>query len=353
MSASLGRPPSTSETRDTEGDEGYSTSNDLCNIFEKILNDVYSRRMISTEALNNIGAHHRRWASRMFRGLAEDNIQDADVLVDTLLPNIGLLHIKGAYYWSIILLTRPFLIESVTLHLRKAISRTSEPFKQCINNNVLVNACVDSAIRVVELNKKLLDCRALPKRLPFIVNSVFIAALVLGFAHWGDLDQIFPLSRYLKIAHRLLANFSEDHVSQRNASIIAYLIEACEMYTEKRISEHINYQSLAVRSIFGQVHHSQTQASTRSQTPSRAFDDPSGPDRVNGDRSDENSRMNLEITNEALSGVTDFDMDDFGNMPYPPMTPRTLLFDSLDENMPLFTLVGSADEYFNNLPTSS
>ncbi|EXL41477.1 hypothetical protein FOCG_16281 [Fusarium oxysporum f. sp. radicis-lycopersici 26381] len=54
MSASLARPPSTLETRDTAAKENYSTANDICYIFEKILTDVYSKRKVSTHVLQRI-----------------------------------------------------------------------------------------------------------------------------------------------------------------------------------------------------------------------------------------------------------------------------------------------------------
>lgn len=46
MSASLGRPPSTHETRNTGIDENYSASNDLCAIFEDILTNIYSTKSL-------------------------------------------------------------------------------------------------------------------------------------------------------------------------------------------------------------------------------------------------------------------------------------------------------------------
>lgn len=61
MISSLGRPLSTSETRDTTSAIKYSASNGLCAIFEAILIKVYSKRMVSTEVLQQTSGHHREW----------------------------------------------------------------------------------------------------------------------------------------------------------------------------------------------------------------------------------------------------------------------------------------------------
>jgi hypothetical protein len=359
MSASMGRPPSTAETRDTEADEDYSASNDLCAIFEKILTDVYSRRMISTAALSSIGSHHRRWTSRFFRGLAEDKIDPSEVLEGGSMPNIGLLHIKEAYYWTIILITRPFLTESIMLHAQRARERSNEAPEPCTatgTNKVLVTACVDSAIRTVDLLKVLLDCRSLPKRLPFVINSLFIAALVLGFSYLGDLYQVFPLGQSLKLAQKLLAQFSNDAIAQRNASIVGYLCEACETYLELRTAQNMECQSFAVGSMFGQIHRLRTQATTRAQTPSRDHGDtmegslraPDGIHEPNVAAVDARKDRSMQPLPDYSAG---FDLpDDFANTPQPTMTPRTLWFNSFDENMPLFSTISNANDFAGALP---
>lgn len=357
MSASMGRPPSTAETRDTEADDNYSTSNDLCAIFERILTDIYSRRMISTEVLSSVGSHHRRWTSRFFRGLVEDRIEPAEILNGGSLPNFGLLHIKSAYYYTIILITRPFLTESITLHARRAMERTNEAPEPCTTtdtNKILVTACVDSAIRTVGLLERVLNCESLPRRLPFIVNSVFVSALVLGFAYLGDLYQVFPLGRSLRLAQQLLSRFFDDAIAHRNAGIIGYLHEACEKYLEARTARNMECQSLAVGSMFGQVHRLRTQASTRSQTPNNVRQEPSN-GQLHSSQFDREEQPYTQALTEPraspeFSGPFDL-QDDFAGMlpPPPPMTPRTLWFDSFDDNVQLFSTISNVTEFYDGL----
>ena len=353
MSASLGRPPSTSETRNTEADEDYSTSNDLCSIFEKILTDVYSRRMISTEALSHIGAHHRRWASRFFRDLAANRVEPfASVHSDTL-PNIGLLHIKEAYYWSIMLLTRPFFVESVILHVRASnVRKTAAPCTTSDSNKIPVHACIDSAIRTIDLLKILLGYGDLPKRLPFINNSIFNAALVIGLAFFGDLYQVFPLKRHLKIAHQLLAQYPHDAIAVRNSNIVGFLREACDTYLEKRSAEILESQNLGVRSMFGQIHHQISQLSTRHQTPSssaavaeRDNTQETGLGPIITSVAIAQTEQQLAFANDAQDSYPFDPALDFDALPFPTMSPRTLWFDAHNENTPLFSTINANDSY--------
>lgn len=258
MSSSLGRPPSTSETRDTESEADYSASTDLCAIFEKILTDIYAKRMVSTEVLERISKHQRRWSARFYQGLATDRIKPQDVVDDgCLAPNIGLLHVKEAYYWTIILLTRPFLVENISDHISQLSANMPKDNRKrstSASNKFLAHACVDSAIRTIDLLEVLLDFEDTPKRLPFVVNSIFVAALVLGASYFGDLYKIFPLESKLTIAQELLARFSHDALAQRNLEIIGLLRKACSVYLDQRAKQHMARHADLVGGIFGQIH---------------------------------------------------------------------------------------------------
>ena len=124
------------------------------------------------------------------------------------------------------LFTRPFLTESIAVHIKATESNLHNITRPCTatdSNRVMVNACVDSAVRTIEVLQVLQKCHNVPKHLPFVINSVFDVALVLGFAHFGDLHRIFLLERSLKTVLELFAQFSGDSVARRNADVIANL----------------------------------------------------------------------------------------------------------------------------------
>ncbi|KAH6985165.1 hypothetical protein EDB80DRAFT_232692 [Ilyonectria destructans] len=273
MSVSLGHPPSTCETRDTAAEDNYSPSNDLCAIFEAILKDIYSSRPVSKEALERISGRHRQWTKRYAKGLAADDIKSTE-FIDTnegkRTPNIGLYQIKEAYYWTIMLLARPFLVESISRHVSKSMTNDNHAehaIPRTSHNSIVSYACVDSAIRTVDLLNRLRSSEDIPKRLPFMVNSLFVASLVLGLAGFGDLDSIFPLDKSLTRARRLLARFSRcDAVSKVNLAIVDDLRVACDLHREKRFRHKMEQQGLLVGGFFGFIHDDcdGTRARTRS-----------------------------------------------------------------------------------------
>ncbi|KAM5344690.1 hypothetical protein ACJ41O_010552 [Fusarium nematophilum] len=263
LSASLGHPPSTCETRDTGAQANYSAATDLCVIFEVILTNVYSRRAMSKDALEKISQRHRRWSKRFTTGLAADDIEPTEFIETDeggKAPNLGLYHIKEAYYWTIMLLARPFLVQSMSKRVSKAAESNS--FDECPTSrtslgHVVSHACVDSAIRTVDLLSGLKSSEHLPKRLPFVVNFLFVASLVLGLAQFGDLDCVFPLGKSLARARKLLSLFQCDAGSRRNLATVDNLRAACDLYLEKRSRRKMERQSLLIRGLFGVVHEGQ------------------------------------------------------------------------------------------------
>lgn len=277
MSASLGRPPSTMETRDTAMDDDYSASNDLCAIFEEILT-YYSKRTISTGLLNKISQHHRDWSNKFASGLNTDDIQPSKFIMTTegqCAPNIGLCHLKGAYYWTIMLLTRPFLVEIASRNAckstRKATGRPDNSGPSLESKQVLAVSCVDSAIRAVDLLSVVQTGGQVPKRLPFVVNSLFVASLVLGLAQFSGLELVLPLDKSLCTARSLLDSFSAyDSVARRAVSIVEDLQMACRIHNEDKTRQKMEQQSLLVKNLFGAVHDRsrlQTPAGTRETSP--------------------------------------------------------------------------------------
>lgn len=252
-SASLGRPPSTVETRSANDVDRCSIPNDLYGILETILSDVYGNRKITVDMLGKIGTRQREWSAKFGQlgSLARPFTKDTDG------PDFGTMHIKQTYYWTIMLLTRPFLVDRVSAHAQKIKSSPKEQIQPCVladPSKTLVHACVDSAIKTVSLLEPLLSITEVPRHLPLLINAAFHSALILGFSFFGDLYQVFPLDRSMKTAHDILLRFPHDSVAVRNAAIIQYLRNTCEAYYERRQAASISAESEAISHLFGQIH---------------------------------------------------------------------------------------------------
>ncbi|KAH6886928.1 hypothetical protein B0T10DRAFT_575313 [Thelonectria olida] len=319
LSASLGRSPSTHETRDTGAEADYSASADLCTIFEVILTQVYSQPKVSTDALDRISQYHRQWVARYSRGLAIDAIQPGEVTTigeGKTAPNIGFHHLIEAYYWTTMLITRPSLIEYISRHMSKTRVYTgSNDATSPSSVQALAYACVHSAVRTADLLCGLVSAEGVPKRLPFVVNCSFVAAMVLGLAHFGDLDRTFPLRDHLVTSRTVLLRFSHhDAVAKSNLAIVDDLQVACDLYLEKRERRKMERQSLLFSGLFGTVGDIRQGLSSVGSN----FLDSVGPE----------AQRWIELGNElsdmipGLGGLSDHIM---------PISPRLLMFDSLED----------------------
>lgn len=262
MSASLGRPPATHETRNTASREHYSAMNELSFIFENILTEVYAKRMITTECLKEISELHRGWATRFSGGLRADSIPFGEEIQTDAgpAPNMGLIHLKEAYYWTIMLLSRPFLIDYISSSSSSTqASPSSSSYQngslQSPSRNILAQACVDSAVKTIDLFQPLLRSKLTPKRLPFVVNSTFAAALIIGLALFSDLDGSVPLRRKrLGDACKVLEKFStHDLVTGRYLGIVEKLISACDTFLELQQQKRMEYNNDLIGRLFGRV----------------------------------------------------------------------------------------------------
>ncbi|KAJ9636543.1 hypothetical protein H2204_005376 [Knufia peltigerae] len=266
MSGSLGRPPATSEvdggsvswnrsTRDYEGIQmnGRNTSATLriCFIFERILNEVYCRREVSVQLVESISRQYRDWTMQLPAGLQADSLdQKAGTTAPTLRQTIGIAHLKCEYYWSIILLTRPFLIFKVSSKIK---GRQDED--NTAGNSVtmtLSEACIDAALRSVEIATDLVHIPGVPKRLFMVANSVFIAAMVIGFAIFGDFDKSFPLLSSIVQAESILAMAAKDDLSaRRHDEITKNLHLAALEHIKRRDQVQMQKRRQDIHNIFG------------------------------------------------------------------------------------------------------
>lgn len=287
LSTSLGQQPSTTETRDTLSQKEYSASTDLCYIFEKILSEIYSKQNVNPRVLQHVSKHHREWAVHFHEGLRVDRIPSEEYFGEERRPkrpNIGLCHLKEAYYWTIMLATRPHLMDLVQKHITTAdrvFSPTSASTSATEDGTLLAHASVNSAVLTIDLLQGLLRADEIPKRLPFVMNSVFVSALVLGMGFFADLERLFPLGETLLGAQQLLECFqSHDELAKWSVGIVRSLREACSEFVNRRHERLLKRQRCLVEGLFGDIK-SCLSEDGRSLPPPRTEE--SGSENDNGD----------------------------------------------------------------------
>ncbi|KAE8333769.1 hypothetical protein BDV39DRAFT_188148 [Aspergillus sergii] len=278
LSASLGRPPATTDF-DYDPHDGTTpgtqqrlqpeeqlslTVVSLCRIFERILTEVYMRQVVSIGVADSISNQHRAWVRNLpsFLRMQTERLDAAKTLEETL----AAAHIFGSYYWSIILLTRPFLVFRVSQYVKN--KSESAAFSESKPNNsrisLFADACVYSALRSLNVVDDLSQYSCLPRRLPFLINSVFNSAVVLGAAFFADYDNLLPLEEGLNKAEKFLGLFvPHDPHACRFFQIIKYLRGAVGEYVRRRNRQWMERRSKQVDQLFGEVG-----PSTETPTPS-------------------------------------------------------------------------------------
>ncbi|KAJ5967236.1 hypothetical protein N7501_003484 [Penicillium viridicatum] len=266
LSASLGRPPATSDydydSREealisgesqphlTAGQQLSAAVISLCRIFERILTDVYMKQVISINVAETISNQHRAWV-RILPAILK--IQTERLENKSMENSLAAAHVFGSYYWSIILLTRPFLIYRVAQYV-KGKPDSSETRNGSSRVSLFADACVYSALRGLDVVDDLSHYTSLPRRLPFLINSVFNSVIVLGAAFFADYDNLLPLEEGMNKAERFLKLFvPHDPHACRFFQIIKYLRAAVTEYVSRRNRQWMNRRSKQVDQLFGQV----------------------------------------------------------------------------------------------------
>lgn len=293
---------------------------------------------------------------RHAEGLAADNIHPCEYINNSKgkkVPNIGLCFLKEAYYWSIMLVSRPFPTENASRQPAQVTALADAdghlvPRSQ--TGNILPHACVDSVIRTVDLLRALETAEDVPKMLPFAVNPLFVAALVLGLAQFEDLDQSFPLESGLMRAENLLTT-----LARRDLAIVRNYAQHVACVLKKRTQRSMERRSLLGGGLLGLSMKSRSRRRPGDKTtPSQATqngpqvsnfglipitdrDEASGMDysnAVNSVASESQAYMGFQTASmnllPDLASTADMDI---------PISPRTLIFDSFDNRSPLFSAV--------------
>lgn len=250
MSATLGRPALTIQTRDNNTSERYSSHSGLAYIFTVNQVEIYEKRRVSVDVLERISQFHRDWTRCIDDGLATDQVSPKVELEtpDGVEPSMALIHLKAAYYWSIILVTRHTLMEKA-----QQISRGSIDASTWLSNMpVLVDACVNSAIKTIDLFKIFLRCSEHPKKMPLVLALTVISSMVLGTAYFADLDGKFPVTVHLEEAYTLLDHLGQtDPLAATMAIIVSQLQAATRIHHESKAMKDRDSSLQKVSEMFG------------------------------------------------------------------------------------------------------
>lgn len=217
----------------------------LCSIAESILIEVYEKQCVTIEFVRATSQRLREWAQGLPDILILDQ-DDSEFESRHLSEQLCLNHLTCAYYWTIILLTRPFLE-----HFATGKDVGGPPREE---SQVFLDACIHSAIRCIDATWKLTHFVDLPKKLYLINNTTLVSALVLGLASFTDAFRQYPLSSSINKAQAYLSRSpANDRQAQLYLKIVTSMISAIEAFHSSLAEQSLRQRSAQVDQLFGNV----------------------------------------------------------------------------------------------------
>ncbi|ODA83186.1 hypothetical protein RJ55_01697 [Drechmeria coniospora] len=259
LSTSMGRPPVTSDvdctvpyrSLDADGNEVMDLLNasvQILLITESIVLEIYSRRKVSLQLTEGISHQLRDWSVRWLQQLKgivarPEGLSDAQV--------IGACQVLSSYYYSVMLVSRPFLMHELFRRLSdgpataasavtsSSSSSMAKPTPPTSGKSKLADACIDAASLMVDAILDLIDRGTLNGRVPLIISWLFASSLVLGVGLLGGFGR--TLEKHSRMSIRALDHFAktDGHAAQYSLIAQSLLTTALEHLDRRELQERL------------------------------------------------------------------------------------------------------------------
>ncbi|KAL4863097.1 hypothetical protein BDV12DRAFT_31767 [Aspergillus spectabilis] len=201
VSSILGRPPATanlnSETADLEStqssramDESLVASYCMAKILDEVVSQLYNDKAASTEVAESLLDKLKQWSN----DLPDSLLSSPSTPQERLAAQehiIGSLHVACAYHFAVIIVTRPFMISVLGVRLARLHQDSpgtiqDETLLEDPAHTRLANACVESALYMIQTCLEVLQSRLLLGNMCILKALVFAAALIPGFSMFSQ-----------------------------------------------------------------------------------------------------------------------------------------------------------------------
>ncbi|OAA50156.1 Fungal specific transcription factor [Beauveria brongniartii RCEF 3172] len=264
LSTFMGRPPATSDidctvsyrTLDDDGNEVLDLLNasvQILLITEAIVIELYSRRKISLQLTEGISLQLRSWSDRWLQQLKDVITQPG--AIDNEAQISGACQVLSTYYYSVMLVSRPFLMYELYRRLSDAPHGAGARGAALPSAKTkLADACIDAASLMVDPVLDLIEQNVLNHRAPMLVSWLFAASLVLGVGLLGGFGRI--LEKYTRMSIQTLDHFAQTdgHAAQYSLIAQSLLTTALEDLERRELQERMR-RTESSSQLFGLVPH--------------------------------------------------------------------------------------------------
>ncbi|KAJ5919375.1 hypothetical protein N7466_010318 [Penicillium verhagenii] len=282
-SSILGRPAATSallpdqrdDTRQTNtaGEDGLFASYRLSLILNEIIGRLYGDQTASIEKAEILLGKLNRWSEHLpdsLRTQAENEIPD-----DAQKRVIGNMHVACLYHFAIILLTRPFLISTLSVRLARvhqsfSTNETNDSPEEDPAHSRLAAACIDSAVYMLQTCLELHQSELLLHNMCILKAFVFAAALVLGFSMFAHRDVDSEIDSAFKGALTILRMLAQQSAQAAHYLEILTLLEAAITQQRQRLASQARQRRSQYVSRIFSLNDSPTVRTAQKQDENRA-----------------------------------------------------------------------------------
>ncbi|KAJ5488529.1 hypothetical protein N7539_003419 [Penicillium diatomitis] len=255
---------------------GLLASYQVALVVDEITTRLYSKRAASTETADSLLAKLNSWSSLLPESLRTPLLKDDDP--DACQERIiGNMHVACFYHFAVILVTRPFLITTLSvrlarLHQTLTAATSPEPLEEDPAHSRLAAACIDSAVYMLQTCREVHQSEMLLKQMTILKALIFAAALVLGFSMFSHRSVDTEVDNAFSGALQILQMLSHQSAQAAHYLDILTLLESAIKQQRQRLSAQARHRrSQYVNRIF-----------SLSETPSLARDQDQGTETCQG-----------------------------------------------------------------------
>ncbi|KAI2789369.1 hypothetical protein POX_d04857 [Penicillium oxalicum] len=219
---------------------GLLASYQLALIIDEITTRLYSERSASTETADLLLAKLNSWSSLLPECLRTPLVGNDDP-VAAQERIIGNMHVACCYHFAVILVTRPFLITTLSVRLARlhqtfASVTPHEPLEEDPAHSRLAAACIDSAVYMLQTCREIHQSELLLRQMSILKAFVFAAALVLGFAMFAHRSVDTEIDHAFTGALKILQMLSQQSAQAAHYLEILTLLESAVKQQRQRLS---------------------------------------------------------------------------------------------------------------------
>ncbi|KAJ5469181.1 hypothetical protein N7475_006933 [Penicillium sp. IBT 31633x] len=251
VSSILGRPSSISPLLPENGrphhwigiaptDSALVASYCLSLILDEILSRLYSEKAASAETADILLGKLNSWSECLPRSLRTSSLEQND-LSAVQKHTIGNMHVACSYHFAVILVTRPFLISTLSvrlarLHQSLLTGEPSEVHEEDPAHSRLAAACIDSAVYMLQTCLEVHTSDLLLRNMCLLKAFIFAAALVLGFSMFSHREANTEIDDAFRGAITILRILALQSAQAAHYLEIVTMLEAAVIQQRQRLA---------------------------------------------------------------------------------------------------------------------